>query len=166
VPLFDPDLETLLRGGDVPARIESACAASGQVPPSGPGELVRSILTSLACKYRFVLDQLQLASGRRVEVVHVVGGGVRNALLCQLTADLLGLPLLAGPQEATALGNVLVQARAVGEVSTLSEMRELVAGSVPVRRFEPTGGRAANHTYERFLAVTGLAAQRPVFAAR
>jgi rhamnulokinase len=164
VPLFDPDLESMLRGGELAVRIASACSATGQAAPKGPGELVRSILSSLACKYRFVLEQLQLVSGRRVEVVHVVGGGARNALLCQLTADLSGLPVLSGPEEATALGNVLVQLRALGDVSTLDEMRELVAGSVATRRFEPSGGRAANQTYERFLAVTGLASRRPVHA--
>ena len=128
--------------------------------------MIRSILISLACKYRLVLEQLQLVSGRRVEVVHVVGGGVRNTLLCQLTADVLGLPVLAGPEEATALGNVLVQARACGELSSLAEMRELVSRSVQVERYEPSTGRAANEeTYSRFLSVTGLDARRPASVA-
>jgi rhamnulokinase len=96
-----------------------------------------------------------------VDVVHVVGGGVRNTLLCQLTADLLGLPVLAGPEEATALGNLLMQARAWGEVSSLDEMRGLVARSVNVDRYEPAPGASANETYERFLSVTGLQAERP-----
>jgi rhamnulokinase len=166
VPLFDPDQPSLLRGGDMPALIASACATTGQTEPAGPGGVIRSILVSLACKYRLVLEQLQLVSGRRVEVVHVVGGGVRNTLLCQLTADLLGLPVLAGPEEATALGNVLVQARASGELSSLTEMRELVARSVPVQRYEPSGPRPANEeTYSRFLSVTGLDAGRPTTVA-
>ena len=92
VPLFDPDQPSLLRGGDMPNLIAAACTAAGQAAPAGPGGVLRSILLSLACKYRLVLEQLELVSGRRVEVVHVVGGGVRNALLCQLTADVLGLP--------------------------------------------------------------------------
>jgi rhamnulokinase len=162
VPLFDPDQPSLLRGGDMPALIAAACIAAGQPEPDGPGGVIRSILVSLACKYRLVLEQLQVVSGRRVEVVHVVGGGVRNTLLCQLTADVLGLPVLAGPEEATALGNVLVQARACGELSSLAEMRELVARSVQVGRYEPSGDRAANEEiYSRFLSVTGLAAGRP-----
>jgi rhamnulokinase len=157
VPLFDPDQESLLRGGGMPAQIVSACTAAGQPAPATPGELVRSILVSLACKYRLVLEQLRVVSGRAVEVVHIVGGGARNVLLCQLTSDLLGLPVLAGPEEATALGNVLVQALALGELATPVEMRELVARSVQLTRFEPSGARAADETYERFLAVTGLA---------
>jgi rhamnulokinase len=166
VPLFDPDQPSLLRGGDMPAMIASACSAAGQREPAGPGEVVRSILVSLACKYRLVLEQLELVTGRRVEVVHVVGGGVRNTLLCQLTADVLGLPVLAGPEEATALGNVLVQARACGELSSLAEMREVVTRSVQVERYEPSAERAANEeTYPRFLSVTGLQDGRPARAA-
>jgi rhamnulokinase len=162
VPLFDPDHPSLLRGGDMPSLIASACTAAGQDEPAGPGGVIRSILVSLACKYRLVLDQLRLVSGRRIEVVHVVGGGVRNTLLCQLTADILGLPVLAGPEEATALGNVMVQARACGELSSLADMRELVARSVQVERYEPSGAGPANdETYSRFLSVTGLQAGRP-----
>jgi rhamnulokinase len=156
VPLFDPDHESLLRGGEMVARITAACERAGQPAPGSVGELVRSILVSLACKYRFVLDQLRTATGRTVGVVHAVGGGSRNALLSQLTADLLGIPVLAGPEEAAALGNVLVQARALGELGSLAEIRRLVGDSVPIIRFEPSGGRAADEIYERFLAVTGL----------
>jgi len=89
-------------------------------------------------------------------VINAVGGGVRNKLLCQLTADITGLPVLAGPEEATALGNVLVQARALGDVGSLAEMRELVARSSAVVRYEPRGGHRDDETYERFLALTGL----------
>jgi rhamnulokinase len=156
VPLFDPDHPSLLHGGDVPARVASLCAGAGQAPPAEPGEIVRSILTSLACKYRLVLEQLQVVTGRRVQIVHVVGGGTRNALLCQLTADLLGLPVLAGPEEATALGNVLVQARAVGELDSLGQMRELVAAATPMTRYEPSAAQRSDETYARFLTVTGL----------
>ncbi|MGN6872279.1 MAG: rhamnulokinase [Solirubrobacteraceae bacterium] len=165
VPLFDPDAAALLRGGDMPSLIASACTGAGQREPSRPGELVRSILVSLACKYRLVLERLEQATGRQVATVHVVGGGIRNELLCQLTADVLGLPVLAGPEEATALGNVLVQARAGGEVGGLAQMRELVAASVQLDRYEPTGGHPADETYERFLSVTGLTAERTARAA-
>ncbi len=165
VPLFDPDHPSLLRSGDMPSLIRTACTDTGQAEPAGPGELVRSIVTSLACKYRLVIEQLEKVTARRIETLHVVGGGIRNALLCQLTADVAGLPVLAGPEEATALGNVLVQARACGEVSSLAQMRELVAGSVDVHRYDPAGGRAADQTYERFLSVTGLKTGRPARAA-
>jgi rhamnulokinase len=156
VPLFDPDAGALLEPGDMPPRVTAACRSAGQPAASGQGELVRSILVSLACKYRFVLEQLQLVTGTAIAVVHVVGGGARNAFLCQLTADITGLPLLAGAVEASALGNVLVQARAAGELGSLAEMRELAAASVEPVRYEPRAGKQSNQTYERFLAVTGL----------
>jgi rhamnulokinase len=161
VPLFDPDHPSLLHGGDMPGLIGALYTASGQPAPSAPGRVVRSILVSLACKYRLVLERLEQVTARRVEVVHVVGGGIRNTLLCQLTADVLGLPVVAGPEEATALGNLLVQARACGEVGSLTQMRELVKRSVELTRLQPTGGVPADETYERFLSVTGLTAARP-----
>jgi rhamnulokinase len=156
VPLFDPDDDRLLRGGGMAGRISAACVAGGQPAPAGTGEVVRSILVSLACKYRLVLERLQRVTGRRITAISAVGGGVRNAVLCQLTADLTGLPVFAGPEEATALGNILVQARAVGEVGSLAEMRELVARSSTITRYEPLAGGRDDETYQRFLAVTGL----------
>ena len=139
VPLFDPDDERFLAPGDMPARIADACAELGQPRPEGRGETVRSALVSLACKYRLVLERLERAAGVEVEVVHVIGGGARNELLCRLTADLLRRPVLAGPVEATALGNVLVQARAVGELGSLAEMRAIAAASAEPVVYEPGG---------------------------
>lgn len=162
VPLFDPDDPSLLRGGDMPGLITALCVASGQRAPSGEGELLRSILVSLACRYRMVLERLAHVTGRRIDVVHVVGGGARNTLLCQLTADLLERPVLAGPIEATALGNVLVQAIALGELEGLAQARELVRRSAQLRRYEPSAAQPAAETYQRFLAATGLAADRPL----
>jgi rhamnulokinase len=145
VPLFDPDDEAFLRPGDMPARIAAACDPA----PEGRGELVRSILTSLACKYRLVLERLEAVTGREVDVVHVIGGGARNELLCRLTADLCGVPVLAGPVEATALGNVLVQARAAGELGSLADMRAVAAASAEPQEYEPAGD--GDETYDRFL---------------
>jgi rhamnulokinase len=153
VPLFDPDDDRLLRPGDMPARIAEACRAGGQEPPEDRGAIVRSILVSLACKYRVVLDRLVRATGRDVDVIHVIGGGARNALLCRLTADLLGRRVLAGPVEATALGNVLVQARAVGELGSLADIRAVAAASADPVVYEPSAD--GGETYQRFLAVTG-----------
>jgi rhamnulokinase len=156
VPLIDPDDEAFLAPGDMPARIAAHCERTGQRAPDAPGETVRAILVSLACKYRVVLRSLERVSGRRVRCVHVIGGGARNALLCQLTADVLELPVLAGPVEATALGNVLVQARGAGLVASLAQMRELASASARPTAFEPQADRSAD--YERFLAVTDTTA--------
>jgi rhamnulokinase len=153
VPLFDPDDDRFLAPHDMPARIVAACSEAGQGAPDGRGEIVRSALTSLACKYRLVLERLELVTGREVDVVHVIGGGARNELLCRLTADLLGRPVLAGPVEATALGNVLVQARAVGELRSLADMRAVAAASADPVVYEPAA--RADAIYERFLSVTG-----------
>jgi rhamnulokinase len=136
--------------------------AGGQSPPERRGEILRSALVSLACEYRLVLERLQRVTGCEVEVVHVIGGGARNELLCGLTADVLGLPVLAGPVEATALGNVLVQARAAGDVDSLEEMRALAAACAEPRTYEPRGG--GRDIYDRFLAVTGLTVDAPAHA--
>jgi rhamnulokinase len=157
VPLFDPDDESLLAPGEMPARVGAACAIDGQSPPTEPGEIVRSILTSLACKYRFVLERLERVTGRRFEVLHIVGGGAQNRRLCQLTADLTGLPVFAGPVEATALGNVLVQAIATGEVADLTQARELSAASSERTPYEPGAAAQSAELYDRFLTITGLA---------
>jgi rhamnulokinase len=164
VPVFDPDHPTLLYGGDMPARIEAILTADGQEAPAGPGELLRSILVSLACKYRLVTEQLEHVTDRRIETIHVVGGGARNELLCQLTADVLHRPVLAGPVEATALGNVLVQALALGELSGLTQLRQVVARSVLPRRFEPDPTQPSEEIYQRFLTATGLDVNRPISA--
>jgi rhamnulokinase len=163
VPLVDPDDEAFLAPGDMPARIAAHCERTGQRPPATAGETVRTILLSLACKYRVVLRRLERVSGRRVRCVHVIGGGARNALLCQLTSDVLELPVLAGPVEATALGNVLVQARGAGLVGSLAEMREIASASARPETFEPQAERSGD--YERFLAVTGLSERPTVLAA-
>jgi rhamnulokinase len=162
VALFDPDAEGFLAPGAMPARIVAACRESGQEPPASHGEIVRSILTSLACKYRLVLERLERVTGRDVDVVHVIGGGAQAELLCRLTADLLGRPVLAGPVEATALGNVLMQARAAGELGSLGDVRAAAAASTEPTAYDPCPARdAADATYERFLSVTGLDAQSP-----
>jgi rhamnulokinase len=141
--LVNPDAAQFLPPGDMPARIAAYCRRTGQQEPAGEAATVRCILDSLALGHRAALRQAAALSGREPEVVHLVGGGSRNALLCQLTADACGLPVVAGPVEATALGNVLVQARAFGVVKDLAEMRGLVAATQRLRRYEPCGDDTA-----------------------
>jgi rhamnulokinase len=137
-PVVDLDEPQFLPPGDMPGRVEAACRATGQQPPGTRAALVRCLLESLALAYRRTVRQAAALSGQDVEVVHVVGGGSRNDLLCRLTADACGVPVLAGPVEAAALGNVLVQARAFGaDLPDLAAMRSLVRRTQVVRRFEP-----------------------------
>jgi len=136
-PLIDPDDPRLLAPGDMPARIRQLCGETAQTLPETPGEVTRCILESLACAYRATFDAIRAASGQAVSEIHVVGGGSRNDLLCQLTADATGLPVLAGPAEATATGNLLVQAMAVGRIGSLRELREVVVRSSRIERYDP-----------------------------
>ena len=143
VSLIDPDAPVFLAPGGMPERLATACRAVGQPTPAGRAEMVRAIMESLALAYRRTVRAVQELSGREVEVVHIVGGGSRNELLCQLTADACGLPVLAGPAEASSIGNVLIQARTLGaQLPDLEAMRALVARTHDVRRYEPAGRSA------------------------
>jgi rhamnulokinase len=142
--VLDADDPVFFPAGDMPGRIREWLAARGLPAPTSPPETVRCVLDSLAVAYRRALLTAQELSRRPADVVHIVGGGSRNELLCQLTADATGLPVVAGPAEATALGNVLVQARALGAApGTLAGMRELLRDAgAGRRRFEPSGESA------------------------
>src|SRR5215213_10639060 len=125
----------------MPARIADVCTRTGQTPPQSQAETVRCILDSLALAYRRTVRKAAELSGREVEVIHLVGGGARNTLLCQLTADACGVPVMAGPVEAAALGNALIQARAAGVLSgDLTELRALLRRTQDVRLYLPTSG--------------------------
>jgi rhamnulokinase len=138
VPVFDASDARLMSPGDMPARIASILAERGEAAPVGRPQLVRSILESLAASFADAVDTACALSGATASVVHIVGGGSQNELLCQLTADRLGRPVLAGPVEATAIGNVLVQARALGLVTgSLESLRTLVSRAFPPRSYLP-----------------------------
>lgn len=135
--LVDVDAAVFLHPGDMPGRIREECSGTGQPVPEHPVQVVRCILDSLADAYRRTVQQAETLSGKRIEVIHLVGGGAQNALLCQLTADRCELPVIAGPVEATALGNVLVQARSDGAVTgTLSDLRAHLS-SEELHRYDP-----------------------------
>ncbi|WP_326682482.1 rhamnulokinase [Streptomyces sp. NBC_01237] len=141
--VIDASDTAFLAPGLMPRRIAQACSATGQPEPVTRGQITRCILDSLALAHRRAIEQAQELSGRHVDIIHMVGGAARNRLLCQLTADASGLPVVAGPVEAAALGNVLVQARALGLVGDVPQMRQQVADSQPLHRYEPSGDRAA-----------------------
>ena len=142
-----------LAPGNMVSRIQSACHETRQAVPETKGEIVRCVLESLALEYRHVAEKLDEMVGRRLPVIHIVGGGSQNRLLNQFAADATGRTIVAGPVEATAIGNILVQALALGHVATLSEARALVRRSFKVETFEPGDTAAWDETYERYLAL-------------
>ncbi|MDW8351711.1 MAG: rhamnulokinase family protein [Anaerolineae bacterium] len=148
--LVDPDDGTFLRPDDMPTAIAEYCRRTGQAVPDGRGAMVRCILESLALKYRYTLDQLQALLGHWVEVIHIVGGGAQNALLCQFTADACGLPVVAGPVEATAIGNLLVQMVTRGELASLDDARQVIRRSFPLVAYAPRETARWDDAYARF----------------
>lgn len=148
---IDPDDARLFRPTDLPAAVRSMCHDTGQPPPTDGGTLVRVLLESLALKYAWTIRQLEAVTGRAIDALHVVGGGARNDLLCQLTSDAAGLPVSSGPIEAAATGNLLGQAMAAGQIGSLVEAREVVRRSFTVRTYEPRSDRSGDR--ERFARV-------------
>jgi rhamnulokinase len=142
--LVDPDDATFLSHGDMPARLGAFCTRTGQALPQDEGAIVRCCLESLALKYRWAIDRLEAILHTKIKTIHVVGGGSKNALLCQFTADACGRPVHAGPAEATAIGNILMQAIGRRQLSSIADLRAVVAHSFPVKVYEPreTGGWA------------------------
>ena len=147
---IDPDNRDFLNPPDMPEALTAYCRKTGQKVPESRAAVVRSLFESLALKYRTVIDQLRLVLGHPIEKIHIIGGGSRNELLCQFTADATGLPVVAGPAEATAVGNILVQAMAMGRVSSLAEMRAIIRESFELRTYEPADTAAWDAAYARF----------------
>lgn len=143
-PVIDPNDPVFLPPGDIPQRIEEACRTADQPLPPSRAALVRCILDSLAAAFTRTIQDAARLSGVAIETVHIVGGGARNELLCQLTAEACGLPVVAGPVEATAIGNVLVQARALGFVDgDLESLRARIRATHPLRRYQPRRSRGS-----------------------
>jgi rhamnulokinase len=148
--LVDPDHESFLRPGDMPATIDQFCARTQQPSPKSAAAYARVILESLAFKYRVVLFNLEKLTGKRIERIRVIGGGSKNRLLNQMTADATGKKVHAGPAEATALGNVAIQILATGAATSLKEVRAIVDRSYPAEVFEPLDTEKWNRQAERF----------------
>jgi len=148
--LFDPDHRGFFQPPDMVAAISDYCRQTGQVIPESPAAFARGILESLAFKYRLVIESLESLTGNRIEEIRIVGGGSRNRLLNQFTADATGCTVIAGPMEATALGNIAMQMLAVGAVGSLDEARRIIERSFPVERFEPKRCDVWDAQYARF----------------
>jgi rhamnulokinase len=154
VSLVEPDDSAFLAPADMPAELRGFCARTGQPEPTEVGAMVRCCLESLALKYRWVLERLEEFRGKRIETIHIVGGGTQNRLLCQLTADATQRTVIAGPVEATAIGNVLMQAMGRGTIGTLEQARAIVRSSFDLVTYMPSGDASAwEAAYARFLAL-------------
>ena len=153
--LVDPDAPAFLSPADMPAAIREHCQRTGQPIPDGVGALARCCLESLALKYRWAIAAIEGLTGRSIATIRVVGGGSQNALLCQLTADACGRRVVAGPTEATALGNCLVQALARGVFPDLAAGRRAIAASTEQRTYAPGDGTAWDAAYEGFVGRLG-----------
>ncbi|NTV81930.1 MAG: hypothetical protein HGA24_10985 [Candidatus Aminicenantes bacterium] len=151
--LVDPDDLSFLNPPDMIEALSAYWLKTGQQPPGSRAAVVRSLLESLALKYRLVIDELGRIIERPIRKIHVIGGGSRNGLLCQLTADATGLPVVAGPAEATAIGNILVQAMALGRLSSPAGIRAIIRDSFELRTYEPAGTAAWDRAEARFLEI-------------
>jgi len=123
--------------GDMPKRIRQFCINTNQCVPESKGEIIRCILQSLSLKYRMTLESLEEITGKKYASIHMVGGGIKDEMLCQFTAEATGRTVLAGPVEATAIGNLMMQIMAIGEVKTLKEIRKIVKNSFPITKYIP-----------------------------
>jgi rhamnulokinase len=153
--IVDPDDASFVLPPNMPAALADYCRRTRQAVPTEPGAVIRCALESLALRYRWVLDRLEELTGRRLDAIHVVGGGSQNGLLCQLTADACDRPVLAGPVEATAIGNVLVQAIGVRVLGALADAREVVRRSFEIHTYLPQNPEAWAEPYQRFRQLAG-----------
>jgi rhamnulokinase len=152
--LIDPNDDSFLAPGDMPARIRAYCRRTGQPEPETIGQMIRAIYESLALRYRTVLDTLIGLTGRAVDRLHVIGGGSQNGLLCQMAANAIGRTVIAGPAEATALGNGIVQYLALGDLDSLPQARALLSRTLDLATYEPREVAAWDEAYGRFQAMT------------
>jgi sugar (pentulose or hexulose) kinase len=154
VSFINPDDPMFVAPGDMPGRIVEYCRRTGQPVPQNEGQIVRVIMESLALRYRYVKEGIEALRGKPVKGIHIVGGGTKDTFLCQLAADACGIPVTAGPVEATAIGNLLMQYIAAGELKDLREARELVIRSFDPVVYTPTKDRAAfDEAYGRFCKI-------------
>ena len=154
--MIDPDYSEFFNPPSMSQAIQEFCRKTGQALPEKNADFVRCILESLAFKYRSTLDQLRQLTGRKISRIHVIGGGSQNRLLCQFAANATGVPIIAGPVEATAIGNIMIQAHALGHVGSLSEIRSIVAHSFHPVRYEPKDQDVWNSAYQRFKNCTSM----------
>ena len=150
---INPDAPEFLAPDDMPQAIRQFCRNTSQAVPEDEGAVLRCALDSIAMKFRHVLGMCEELAGRRLQTIHIVGGGTQNRQLCQAAADACGRRVVAGPIEATATGNLMMQAVATGEVASIAEAREVIRRSFQVEEYEPQNTAAWDEAYERVLGV-------------
>lgn len=148
--LINPDDSSFLNPGNMPLAIQEFCAKTNQPVPETKGEIARCIYDSLVLKYKFTIKQIESVTGLPIEKLHIIGGGAHNVIMNQLTADAIGIPVFAGPTEATAIGNIMLQAKALGKVKSLSEIREIVKNSFEVTEYKPSPKLDWEGAYNKF----------------
>lgn len=148
--LINPDDAGFLNPGNMPKAVQEYCAKTNQPVPQNKGEIARCIYDSLVLKYKYTLKQIESVTGKKIERLHIIGGGAHNSMMNQLTADATGIPVFAGPTEATAIGNILMQAKALGKVNSLAEIREIAGNSFEVIKYTPSPKLNWDEAYERF----------------
>ena len=148
--MIDPDAREFLNPGDMPAAIAAFCLKTGQPAPETHGEVIRTIFEGLALKYRATLDSIIAVSTNPIDKIHIIGGGANNELLCQYASNATNLPVYAGPTEATAIGNIMMQAKALGAVSSLIEIRQMVFDSFETKIFTPEDFGRWDAEYQKF----------------
>lgn len=151
--LIDPDDDIFINPGNMPSNIVKFCKETGQKPPITKGEFVRCIMESLALKYRYVLERIEEITGKMYSTIHVVGGGVKDKMLCSFTAYSTARKVIAGPVEATAIGNIVIQAMALKEIGSLKEARKIIKSSFPAKEYLLENSEDWNEAYERFLKI-------------
>lgn len=150
---IDPDSPEFAVPGNLPERIKTYCRKTNQHIPESDGEIIRCIYESLAMKYRFAINQIEENTGKNFEVLHLLGGGTKDGFLCQLTADSLGITVAAGPTEATALGNIILQLIALGDIKNVDEGRKLIKKQEKLIKYKPENTQEWKDAYEKFCAV-------------
>lgn len=150
---IDPDAPEFTPPGDLPGRVREFCRRTGQYVPETVGEIMRCIYESLAMKYRLTFSMIKECTGKDFPVIHVIGGGTKDTLLCQMTANSCGVPVKAGPIEATVLGNIAVQLLSSGDISDIGKAREIVARSENLREYAPTDTEKWQSAYDKFLKI-------------
>ena len=150
---IDPDAPEFNSAGNIPGRIRAFCERTGQKVPETIGEIMCCINQSLALKYRYALEQIEACTGKNFHMIHMIGGGIQSKLLCQMTASASKRKVLAGPVEATALGNIAVQLMSLGEIKDVKEARQIIANSEKTYAYLPQDQEAWDAAYEKFLEI-------------